>query len=403
MAHSINPYQLITEYSACQKSGCLNIQSNSATWRVYFKNGDLVYADTSLKNLAFIQFLLLKNGWNDAIAVLKKMPNEELSGEVSSSKIQVQDTEFDQALAWLWLHESLAPDKILHLVEEISQDALETLFWVTEGKAAWQDQTILPSWIQSSLKDGVTLDLADIIKYLQQRATGWKSCSEFLTSPHQRPYLLDFRDIGKEVEGGSLSADALEKLAAIMRKGLSLRELSIYLKQDELHVAQLLSPYIQEKIIHLRSPQPPYDALPNILRDEKNSISDTEKSQDKIYKVACIDDSPTVLSEMKRFLGEEKFDVSTIEDPVQAAATIFKLKPDIILMDITMPKINGYKLCSLLRSSSAFDNTPIIMVSGNKGLIDKARAKISGATDYLTKPFDKLSLTSVIQKHLYSA
>lgn len=400
MDQPINPVQLLTEYSSCQKTGCLNIQSNTVIWRIYLRNGDLVYADHSAKNLSFVHFLLFKNGWNRVLSVLKRMPREDKTTDSDNNKILFQESEFDQAFAWLWLHGSLEPEKVLHLVEEISQDALETLFWVTQGETRWQEYSVLPGWIQSSLKDEVTLDLPDIIQYLQQRLKSWQVCSEFIQSPHQRPYLLDFRDISKEVEGGSLSVEALEKLSALMRKGLSLRQLSLYLKQDELHVAQLLSPYIQEKIIHFRSPQPPYDVLPKILREQSQSDALPIPQTDKIYKVACIDDSPTVLSEMKRFLGEEKFIVTTIEDPIQAASNIFRLNPDIILMDITMPKINGYRLCSLLRSSSAFDQTPIIMVSGNTGLIDKARAKISGATDYLTKPFDKLSLTNVIHKHL---
>ena len=401
MAESINPIQLLTEYSSCQKTGCLNIQSNTVIWRIFFRNGDLLYADNSVKNISFVYYLLFKNGWNRVLSVLKKMPREDQATESDNKKRLFQESEFDQALAWLWLHGSLDPEKVTRLVEEITIESLESLLWVRSGESRWQEYSVLPGWIQSSLKEGITLDLPDNIQYLKQRLKGWQACSEYIHSPHQRPFLLDFRDISRDIEGGSLSPEALEKLSTLMRKGLSLRQLSLYLKQDELHVAQLLSPYIQEKLIHLRNPQAPYDVLPKILRKRPSPTKATVQQANKIYKVACIDDSPTVLTEMKRILGEEQFIVTTIEDPVQAAANIFRIKPDIILMDITMPKINGYRLCSLLRSSSAFDTTPIIMVSGNKGLIDKARAKLSGATDYLTKPFDKLSLTNVIHKHLY--
>ena len=66
-----------------------------------------------------------------------------------------------------------------------------------------------------------------------------------------------------------------------------------------------------------------------------------------------MDDSPTILDEMHRFLNHEEYEVTKIDDPVKAAAVLFKLKPDLVLMDITMPEINGYKLCSLLRNSVA--------------------------------------------------
>ena len=120
----------------------------------------------------------------------------------------------------------------------------------------------------------------------------------------------------------------------------------------------------------------------------------------KTWKIICIDDSPTILSEIQRFLNGSKFEITAIDDPVKAVSQIFAIDPDLILLDITMPRINGYKLCSLLRSSGRCDDLPIIMVTGNTGLIDKARAKIAGATDYFPKPFTKEGLTQIIQKHL---
>ncbi|VEP17338.1 Protein PatA (fragment) [Hyella patelloides LEGE 07179] len=92
--------------------------------------------------------------------------------------------------------------------------------------------------------------------------------------------------------------------------------------------------------------------------------------------------------------------MTAIDDPVQAVPTIFRIKPDLILLDITMPKINGYKLCGLLRDSKNCDRIPIIMVTGNTGFIDKARAKIAGATDYFTKPFTQQGLMQIVEKYL---
>ena len=79
---------------------------------------------------------------------------------------------------------------------------------------------------------------------------------------------------------------------------------------------------------------------------------------------------------------------------------LFRIRPDLILMDVTMPEINGYKLCDLLRDSVMFRNTPIVMVSGHRGIIDKARAKIAGATDYLTKPFTRDSLLAMVERYM---
>ena len=200
---------------------------------------------------------------------------------------------------------------------------------------------------------------------------------------------------------------------AVFSKFISL--FSLLLKKDELYLAQVLSPYIEEKIIYLRNAQPPLDKLPSIPRPKKNvqslpQITQSNESKKtvlsssealiKTWKIVCIDDSPTILKEIKRFLNPEKFEVTAIEDPVQAVSIIFRIKPDLILLDITMPKINGYKLCSLLRGSEHCNHIPIIMVTGNNGILDKARATIAGATDYFTKPFTKEGLMQIVLKHL---
>jgi twitching motility two-component system response regulator PilG len=78
---------------------------------------------------------------------------------------------------------------------------------------------------------------------------------------------------------------------------------------------------------------------------------------------------------------------------------IFKVKPDLILMDFSMPKINGYKLCRILRQSHILKETPIIMVSGNSD-IEKEELERSGITDYLAKPFSQEQLLSVVNKYL---
>jgi two-component system, chemotaxis family, response regulator PixG len=79
---------------------------------------------------------------------------------------------------------------------------------------------------------------------------------------------------------------------------------------------------------------------------------------------------------------------------------IMRIAPDIILMDVGMPNIDGYKLCSMLRRNSMFKKVPIIMVTGNTGLIDRAKAKMSGCTDYMTKPFTQASLIEMVFKHI---
>lgn len=118
------------------------------------------------------------------------------------------------------------------------------------------------------------------------------------------------------------------------------------------------------------------------------------------YTIACIDDSPTVLRAINEFLDDKIFSVLMIDDPVKALMQIIRNKPDLILLDVTMPNLDGYELCSLLRRHPEFKNTPIIMVTGNTGFIDRAKAKLVRASGYLTKPFGQSDLLKIIFKYL---
>jgi two-component system, chemotaxis family, response regulator PixG len=280
---------------------------------------------------------------------------------------------------------------------------LESFVWLTEGSSDWCEARLIPDWLQNLPRDSFSIDVVSLVDLLQQKLQKWQSCASQLISPHQRPYVLNYRDISNDYSVGVLSESALTELAQVMRAGFSIRQLAHFIKQDELQVAKILSPYIQKGIIHLRQPQSPLDLLPELPRSlpaKQHKQSDVDRGLLKINKIVCVDDSHIILQEIQRFLPPERFDITAIDDPIQASSAIFRLEPDLILLDITMPKINGYTLCGLLRNSAVCKNTPIIMVTGNTGLIDKARAKLAGANDYLTKPFTRSGLMTIVDKYL---
>jgi two-component system, chemotaxis family, response regulator PixG len=140
------------------------------------------------------------------------------------------------------------------------------------------------------------------------------------------------------------------------------------------------------------------------LNNSKNNISQktqiNSSAQAKTYTIVCIDDSPTVINAIKGFLDEQAFHVVGINDPLKALMQILRTKPDLILLDIEMPNLDGYELCSLLRKHSHFKDTPIVMVTGRTGFIDRAKAKMVRASGYLTKPFNQAELLKIVFQHL---
>jgi twitching motility two-component system response regulator PilG len=136
------------------------------------------------------------------------------------------------------------------------------------------------------------------------------------------------------------------------------------------------------------------------VKDNSQQAAPPSLVRKTLYTIACIDDSLTVLNSIKSFLDENVFTVVTINDPVKALMQILRSKPDLILLDVEMPNLDGYELCSLLRRHSAFKNTPIIMVTGRTGFIDRAKAKMVRSSGYLTKPFDQSELLKMVFKHI---
>ncbi len=127
---------------------------------------------------------------------------------------------------------------------------------------------------------------------------------------------------------------------------------------------------------------------------------DRQEENLKTYTIVCIDDSRAVVNAIKMYLDDKIFSVIGINDPLKALMQIVRLKPDVILLDISMPTLDGYELCSLLRKHSSLKETPVIMVTGRKGIINRVKAKMVKASDYLTKPFQKKDLLKVMFKYI---
>lgn len=113
-----------------------------------------------------------------------------------------------------------------------------------------------------------------------------------------------------------------------------------------------------------------------------------------------IDDSKTIRRTAETLLQKEGCTVVTAIDGFDALAKIADSKPDLIFVDIMMPRLDGYQTCALVKNNSEFSATPVIMLSSKDGLFDKAKGRIVGADQYLTKPFSKNELLGAIQSQL---
>jgi twitching motility two-component system response regulator PilG len=120
----------------------------------------------------------------------------------------------------------------------------------------------------------------------------------------------------------------------------------------------------------------------------------------KGLKVLVIDDSKTIRRTAETLLAKEGCEVFTSVDGFDALAKIADHQPDIVFVDIMMPRLDGYQTCALIKHNKVFRSIPVIMLSSKDGLFDRARGRIVGSEHYLTKPFTKDELLSAIELHV---
>ena len=116
-------------------------------------------------------------------------------------------------------------------------------------------------------------------------------------------------------------------------------------------------------------------------------------------KVMIIDDSATIRRSAETMLSKVGCEVETAVDGFEALAKIAHMKPQLIFVDIMMPRLDGYQTCAIIKNNDNFKATPVIMLTSKDGLFDKARGRVVGSDQYLTKPFTRDELLSAVRRH----
>lgn len=127
--------------------------------------------------------------------------------------------------------------------------------------------------------------------------------------------------------------------------------------------------------------------------------SDPILSTTPAYKVLVVDDSNTIRRSAEIFLKQGGHEVLLADDGFDALAKINDYQPDLVFCDILMPRLDGYQTCAIIKRNARFANIPVVMLSSKDGVFDKARGRMVGSQDYLTKPFTKDQLLQAVQQY----
>ena len=136
------------------------------------------------------------------------------------------------------------------------------------------------------------------------------------------------------------------------------------------------------------------------MNTESQTADGAPQTTNLNVKVMVIDDSKTIRRSAETLLKKVGCEVVTAVDGFEALAKITKHKPDIIFVDIMMPRLDGYQTCALIKNNQTFKTTPVIMLSSKDSIFDRARGRIVGSEEYLTKPFSKEDLINAITAHV---
>jgi two-component system, chemotaxis family, response regulator PixG len=400
----INPIEHLVKIASVGLNVAIEIEYQSVTYYLYLAENKLLYATNSVDGNGRLERYLKR--FSHYIPKLKGIWSK-ISLETEDNNLSNINNPYPkeyQKIIWLAENNYLNKKQLQILGKKISQEILENLLLIP---------FINPSNCRTfshNLPDICFYDLDSTIEEAKKRVSQWQSLMPEIQSSYQRPYFFAKTDKTREI-----SSKSSEKLSKIL-KGFNFRELSAILNEDELTIAKRLYPLIERNTIILRNPKAEYEFLPQLGGNIKQKLEEkdkkiTEKIDDivnknqtllleKNYKIACIDDSTTVLQSLTEFLNQDNISVFPITNAAKAMMLIHRIEPDLIFLDVSMPLIDGYQLCALLRKNPKFQDIPIIILTGNTGIVNRAKAKLSGATDYMTKPFNQNDILNIVFRYL---
>jgi len=357
----IDLYSILKLIEFGQRTGELLIQSYGEksrikSWFVFFLNGNIIYATSTETNR-------LKE-------YLRGIDLDRALEQVNLANLNSNMVEYGQIWALLEAN-LLTPTQAIKIIHNMVNEVITDLISLHEGNFAFDTAIALSPQLVSIKFDQIA---ADIIKQTQS----WKSLHAVIQSLDQCPTIVNL----------AANLAVFPRFASVhlhqwINGKTSIRQLARYTNQTPLEIATIIFNEVTQGTMAI---------APATVR--------TNQQQPLGKRITCIDDSITICRAVEYILHSNGYQVTSISNPVRALSLVFQLKPDLILCDITMPELDGYELCAMFRKSIAFSQIPIIMLTGKDGFVDRIKARMVGATEYLTKPFKEKELLTVVEKYL---
>lgn len=271
---------------------------------------------------------------------------------------------------------------------------------LSEGLLAWVSHPGLSShWstrdrfpISNTAALGLLLSATQLQDVLQQVLHLWRQWRQWelgTLSPDVAPVLRP----SLPVESSAISLPPTN-LIPLLNGQHTFWDIAYRARKPVTTLIQFLLPWMQQGTILL-------EELPDLPTAASSSRSvATPPHQESSPLIACIDDSPTVGHLLSGIFEPAGYRVLSIQNPFEGLGTLSQCNPALIFLDLAMPDVNGYDLCTFLRKTSRFDATPIIILTSQDGLVDRTRAKLVGASDFVSKQAGPQVLLNLVHQYL---
>ncbi len=283
--------------------------------------------------------------------------------------------------------EQLSLPQAKGVIQSIVREVLFTIVGLQDLASRW-----FPSPRQPDSQKTFSLPLSSVeVKQLLQKTVEtweqWHGMGLSYISPDRSPVLKELYTCQSPV-----SSDTFFAMKNLFNGQNTLWDIALERKQSVTGVSRILHHFLQKGLIEIRE-VPDLPSPIEQLRLVSNAVNLSAPT------IACIDDSAVVCHTLESILVPAGYRVLKIQAPLLEMPVLVKHKPALIFLDLVMPDADGYALGTFLRQTSVFRNTPIIILTGHDGVVERLRSKFTGASDFLSKPPDAKKVLEIVQKH----
>ncbi|MDJ0535227.1 MAG: response regulator [Xenococcaceae cyanobacterium MO_207.B15] len=287
--------------------------------------------------------------------------------------------------------------QLTSLMESVAQEILFDVIQYTQNTSKTVSYELNPNDPGSKL--GLLLPLTDIEPTLQASIKAWENWQNAglsSYSPNLFPVIQQPQILEKYT-----SKSSFNKISSLIDGTLSLRGLAAKSNWDLVKLTQYIVKMVELDAIAITKNPAKISIKP--LRENKTSDVKPRRAIAPLSQqplVACVDDSPLICETMRKIILKKGYRFISIQEPLKVVATLLKQKPDFIFLDLLMPIINGYEICSQLRKAPNLKNVPIVILTAKDGLVDRMRAKMVNSTEFMSKPIEEELVIKILDKYL---